>query len=68
MQQEPTLGGAMTVAEFCATYNIGRTFLYQQIKEGRLAARKAGTRTLIERSEAERWLRSLPVIKTAVAA
>jgi len=68
MQQETTPGGAMTVAEFCASYNIGRTFLYQQIKEGRLAARKAGTRTLIERAEAERWLRSLPAMESQVVA
>jgi excisionase family DNA binding protein len=51
---------ALTVAAFCKAYGVGRTFAYRQIKEGRLVARKAGTKTLIERDQAEQWLRSLP--------
>ena len=52
--------GALTVSEFCETYSIGRTFLYEQLKAGRLSAVKAGKKTLILRDEAERWARSLP--------
>ena len=59
--------GTLTVAKFCVTYNIGRTKFYQELNAGRIAARKLGSRTLIERSEADRWLRSLPIIETTAA-
>lgn len=52
--------GALTVARMCRLYNIGRTYLYEQLKAGRLVAHKAGAKTLIQRSEAERWFSSLP--------
>ena len=68
MQQEISPPGAMTIAKFCAAYNVGRTKFYQELNTGRITARKLGTRTLIERSEAERWLRSLPTIDTSEAA
>jgi excisionase family DNA binding protein len=68
MQPEVSSPGAMSIAKFCAVYNIGRTKFYQELNAGRIAARKSGTRTLIERSEAERWLRSLPTINTSKAA
>jgi excisionase family DNA binding protein len=61
------LSGALTVSEFCETFNVGRTFLYQEIKTGRLSARKAGTKTLILKSEAARWARALPRLDTANA-
>lgn len=51
---------ALSVAEFCAAFSIGRTAVYEEMKAGRLQARKCGRRTLIPRSEAERWLASLP--------
>jgi excisionase family DNA binding protein len=56
--------GALTIAEFCAAFNVGRTFLYAEIKSGRLSARKAGSKTLILRSEAVRWAQSLPKLQT----
>ena len=62
------LTGAMTISEFCETYHVGRTFLYQEIKAGRLSARKAGSKTLILTSEADRWARALPPLRTAHAA
>lgn len=51
---------ALSVAEFCTIFGIGRTALYEELKTGRLKARKCGRRTLIPRSEGERWLESLP--------
>ena len=57
--------GAFTVSTFCRTFNVGRTFLYQEIKAGRLSACKAGSKTLILRSEAERWAQSLPKLNTS---
>jgi excisionase family DNA binding protein len=58
------LTGALTVTEFCQTFNVGRTFFYQEIKSGRLTAVKAGTKTLILKPEAARWARSLPKLQT----
>lgn len=56
---------ALTVARFCAEYCVSRTFLYEQIKKGRISASKAGAKTLILRSEADRWARDLPKLETA---
>src|SRR5665213_2285157 len=36
--------GALTISGFCRVYNVGRTFVYSEIAEGRLEARKAGSR------------------------
>lgn len=52
--------GAMTIAEFCRVYGVGRTMAFAQLKSGALRAKKCGTRTLIPHVEAERWLNSLP--------
>jgi excisionase family DNA binding protein len=39
---------------------VGRTFVFSEIKEGRLEAHKAGSRTLITRDAITTWLKSLP--------
>ena len=65
MHTEPI--GSLTVAEFCSTYNVGRTFLYEEVRAGRLTACKAGSKTLIMRVDAEQWAASLPRLKTARA-
>ena len=52
--------GALTVAEFCAAYRISRSTFYAEVKAGRLFARKIGNKTIILKSEAERWALSLP--------
>jgi excisionase family DNA binding protein len=57
--------GALTIADFCREYGIGRTATYAEIKAGRLSAVKCGSRTLIARAEAERWLASLPAADSA---
>lgn len=57
--------GALTIAGACKIYNIGRTFLYEEIKAGRIAARKAGKRTLILKRDMEAWANSLPTLGTA---
>ena len=64
MQQEVSPPGAMSIAEFCRAYSCGRTKFYQELNAGRIAARKVGTKTLIERSEADRWLKALPKLQT----
>jgi excisionase family DNA binding protein len=55
---------AMSIDEFCSRYGPGRTKVYQELKSGRLRARKIGTRTVIAEDDAEDWLRHLPVIES----
>lgn len=51
----------LSVTEACAIVGIGRTKLYALLAEGRITARKAGTRTLIEAVSLNAWAASLPV-------
>jgi hypothetical protein len=53
---------AMSLVEFCHRYGPGRTKAYEQIKLGRLRARKIGKRTIITEDDAEDWLQRLPTI------
>ena len=57
--------GAMSVDEFCRWACIGRTKTYDEAKAGRLQLRKIGSRTVILRTDAEQWLRSLPTAPAA---
>ena len=52
----------LSIGEFCERYGPGRTTAYQEIKAGRLRARKCGKRTIIAEDDAERWLERLPII------
>ena len=51
---------AMSIAEFCRAYGIGKTSAYAEIASGRLRVRKVGRRTLVLKEEAEAWASSLP--------
>lgn len=53
---------ALTVAEACAAARIGRTTLYEAIKNGDLVAAKYGRKTLIRVDDLRGWLASLPTI------
>jgi excisionase family DNA binding protein len=64
-QARRALKGAMSIAQFCERYNTGRTKAYEEIKSGRLRARKVGKRTIITEDDAEHWLEELPVIEVA---
>lgn len=50
----------LTIPEACETLKLGRTRLYTLISSGEITARKVGKKTLIEKSELERWVSSLP--------
>lgn len=52
----------LTPAQFCATFNVGKTKLYSELKAGRLKARKIGSKTVILAADAIRWLDALPVM------
>lgn len=53
---------AFTVSEACAAARIGRTTLYQAIKNGDLVAAKYGRKTLIRVSDLRNWLERLPTM------
>lgn len=51
---------AYSVNEFCQLYSIGRTLFYDEVAEGRLRVKKAGSKTLILATDANAWASSLP--------
>ena len=55
---------AFSVEQFCQRFGIGRTSVYQEIRLGRLRARKIGRRTIITEDDGEAWLQRLPVIES----
>lgn len=59
-QAMPADRGAFDVNGFCAWAGIGRTTFYKEVNEGRLSIRKLGKKTVVVRTEAERWLNALP--------
>ena len=61
-QQRRPLRRAMSIPEFCERYGPGRTKTYEELKSGRLRARKIGKRTVITEDDAEDWLLRLPVV------
>jgi excisionase family DNA binding protein len=60
--------GAYSIKSFCEAYEVGHDKVYEEIRTGRLRAKKMGRRTLIPVAEAERWLESLPELRTGKAA
>jgi hypothetical protein len=54
---------AFAVREFCQWANISRTSFYKEVQLGRINPVKVGCKTLVLRSEAERWLAALPSFK-----
>lgn len=51
---------AYDLKSFSELFSIGRTKLYQEIKEGKLKILKVGRRTIITAQAADEWLASLP--------
>jgi hypothetical protein len=50
---------------FCAWAHIGRTRAFEELRSGRLLARRIGRRSLITIEDAEAWLKSLPTSRAA---
>lgn len=53
---------ALSIEEFSTCYGVGRSTTYEEIKAGRLRARKVGKRTVIGVEDAEKWLSDLPSV------
>lgn len=51
---------ALEINELARRAKIGRTLLYEEIRSGRLKARKIGRRTIILAEDARAWLTAAP--------
>jgi excisionase family DNA binding protein len=54
---------AFSIREFSEAFRVGRTKVYEEIKSGRLRARKVGKRTVITDDDAEEWINRLPLLR-----
>lgn len=72
-EQQPSYGAGATpvlahsIADVSRITSIGRTPLYEEIKRGKLKARKAGRRTVILDEDLRAWLASLPNLHQTAA-
>jgi excisionase family DNA binding protein len=58
---------ALNVPEAATAANVGPTKIRQEIKAGRLRARKAGKLLLIAVDDLKSWLDALPPVKAVVS-
>lgn len=56
---------AYSIEGFAGVASVGRTTIYEAIKDGSLLARKRGKRTIITAPDGIRWLQSLPAANSA---
>lgn len=54
---------AFTISEICDRNKTGKTKIYEEIREGRLRARKIGSKTIITHDDEQAWRDALPVLK-----
>jgi excisionase family DNA binding protein len=54
-----------SIIDAARTANVGRSTVYEEIRAGRLVARKMGRRTIILDCDLQAWLSTLPLLKTA---
>jgi excisionase family DNA binding protein len=59
---------AFSISELTKVGPLGRSKLYEAIRDGELVARKAGRRTIILKTDFERFLTSLPLAGPARSA
>lgn len=56
---------AYSIAQLTELSGVGRSFLYEEIKAGRLVVTKAGRRSLVLYDDAVAWLTTLPKLSPA---
>ena len=62
-QRKPSEPFAYSIDDICESGPWGRSFIYDEIKAGRLIARKARGRTIILPSDMKAYLAALPTTK-----
>lgn len=50
----------LSIPDACKILGIGRSLFYQEISEGRIPVLKAGRRSLVKKSDLEKWIAGLP--------
>lgn len=58
MENETLSRLAYGISQACEATGMGRSFIYQEISEGRIPTFKIGTRTLIAADDLKTWLNS----------
>ena len=61
-----TIGGPalLRLPDACRYIGVGRSKLYELIAQGEIAALKVGARTVVPMASLERFVRSLPSMRT----
>lgn len=59
--------GSSTLKDLSKRHRTGLTRLYEEIKLGRLRARKIGRKTIVTPADEDAWLASLPLIEPKAA-
>ncbi|MBN9529712.1 MAG: helix-turn-helix domain-containing protein [Alphaproteobacteria bacterium] len=62
-EAEPDDDGLISAEKFRADHSLAPTTFYRMLADGELKAVKVRRRTMIRKSEARRWLASLPDFK-----
>lgn len=57
---------AYSAKELTAAYGIGMTTLYEEIKRGKLVARKLGTRTIFLAEDVAKWTQSFSIFNGGI--
>lgn len=60
MTEVATIKEMNTVKDWCLITGSNRNRFYDELKSGRLKARKYGRRTIVLREDFEAWLKSFP--------
>jgi len=60
-------GSASSVKAFCERNNIGTTTFYEEVKAGRLVARKVRSKTIVTSEDEIAWRQSLPKLQSRAA-
>jgi excisionase family DNA binding protein len=64
---EKLIRNGMSPDEAAKVAGVGRTMIFNEIRRGRLPARKCGCRTIITDPDLEAWLDGLPQIEPSAA-
>jgi excisionase family DNA binding protein len=59
---------AFAVSEFCERYGICRETFYQEVRRGRLRARKLGAKTIVLKTDADAWVATMPPLELGASA
>jgi excisionase family DNA binding protein len=65
--RDDTRAATYTISEVCGLARVGRSYVYGEVRAGRLLARKLGRSTRILARDLDAWLSAAPVIAPSAA-